>query len=82
MADLRARVDGFEKALDDVKASGPRETELDDTRARVNKLREDVDRLASASADDWWDVTRARVTDYVDRVEASIKRLDDNKARS
>jgi hypothetical protein len=48
----------------------------------VNKLREDVDRLASAEADDWWDVTRARVTDYVDRVEASIKRLDDNKARS
>ena len=82
VADLRARVDGFEKALDDVKASGPRETELDDTRARVNKLREDVDRLASAEADDWWDVTRARVTDYVDRVEASIKRLDDNKARS
>lgn len=82
VADLRARVDGFEKALDEVKASGPRETELDDTRARVNKLREDVDRLASAEADDWWDVTRARVTDYVDRVEASIKRLDDNKARS
>ena len=82
VADLRARLDGFEKALDDVKASGPRETELDDTRARVNKLREDVDRLASAEADDWWDVTRARVTDYVDRVEASIKRLDDNKARS
>ena len=82
VADLRARVDGFEKALDEVKASGPRETELDDTRARVNKLREDVDRLASAEADDWWDVTRARVTDYVDRVEASIKRLDDNKGRS
>jgi hypothetical protein len=82
VADLRARVDGFAKALDDVKASGPRETELDDTRARVHKLREDVDRLASAKADDWWDVTRARVTDYVDRVEASIKRLDDNKARS
>ena len=82
VADLRARTDAFEKALDGVKASGPRETELDDTRARVKKLREDVDRLASASADDWWDVTRARVTDYVDRVEASIKRLDDNKARS
>ena len=82
MADLRARVEAFDAALDKVKASGPRETELDDTRARVKKLGEDLDRLASASADDWWNVTRARVTDYVDRVEASIKRLDDNKARS
>ena len=38
-----------------------------------------LDRLASASADDWWDVTRTRVTEYVDRVEDSVERLDDNK---
>ena len=82
LADLRARVQAFDAALDKVKARGPRETELDDTRARVKKLGEDLDRLGSASADDWWNVTRARVTDYVDRVEASIKRLDDNKPRS
>jgi hypothetical protein len=82
VADLRVRVESFEKALEDVKASGPRETELDDTRARVKKLREDVDHLASASPDDWWNLTRDRVTEYIDRVEASVKRLDDNKARS
>ena len=82
VADLRARTDAFENALDAVKASGPRETELADTRARVKKLAEDLDRLGSATADDWWDVTRARVNEYVDRVEASIKRLDDNKPRS
>ena len=82
VADLRARTEAFAKTLDGVKASGSRETEVDDTRARIKKLGEDVDRLASAEADDWWDVTKARVTDYVDRVEASVKRLDDDKPRS
>ena len=80
VSDLRARVDAMQEALEKVKASGTRETELEDTRARVRKLGEDVDRLRSASADDWWDVTRARVTDYIDRVENSIERLDDNEA--
>jgi hypothetical protein len=80
VADLRARVDAMQQALDRVKARGPTETEIEDARARVKKLSEDVDRLRSASADDWWDVTKARVSEYVDRVEASVKRLDDNKS--
>jgi hypothetical protein len=80
VADLRARVDAMEQALDKVKARGAQETEIEDTRARVKKLADDVDRLRSASADDWWDVTKARVGEYVDRVEASVKRLDDNKS--
>jgi hypothetical protein len=79
---LDARVEAMKHALDDVKASGPRETELDDTRARLKKLGEDVDRLGTASADDWWDVTSKRVTEYVDRVEGSVGRLDDNKPKS
>lgn len=79
VADLRARTDAMERALDNVKAKGARETEINDTKARVNKLRDDVDRLASAKADDWWDVSKARVTDYVDRVQASVDRLDNNK---
>ena len=69
----------MERALDNVKAKGAQQTEVDDTRARLKKLSGDIDRLRSASADDWWDVTKSRVTEYVDRVEASIKRLDDNK---
>jgi archaellum component FlaC len=76
---LRARVDAMEDALDKVKARDARETELEDTQARVKKLAEDVERLGSASADDWWDVTKARVNDYVDRVENSVERLDDDK---
>jgi hypothetical protein len=80
VADLRARVEAMQQALDRVKARGPQETEIEDTRARVKKLGDDVDRLRSASADDWWDVTKARVNEYVDRVEASVKRLDDNKS--
>ena len=80
VADLRARVDAMQQALDRVKAQGATETEIEDARARVKKLSEDVDRLRSASADDWWDVTKARVSEYLDRVEASVKRLDDNKS--
>jgi hypothetical protein len=79
VADIRARADAMERALDNVKAKGARETEINDTKARVKKLRDDADRLASAKADDWWDVSKARVTDYVDRVQASVDRLDDNK---
>jgi DNA repair exonuclease SbcCD ATPase subunit len=77
VADMRAQVDAMKRALDNVKARGPQETELEDVRARVNKLGGDVDRLKSASPDDWWDVTKARVTEYVDRIEGSVKRLDD-----
>jgi hypothetical protein len=69
----------MEHALDNVKAKGARQTEIDDTKARVKKLRDDADRLASASANDWWDISKARVTEYVDRVQASVDRLDDNK---
>ena len=79
VAALRARVDAMDDALENVKASGTRETELDDTRARVKKLADDLDRLGSASADDWCDVTRTRVTEDVDRVEESVTRLGDNK---
>jgi hypothetical protein len=79
VASLRARVDEMEDALEKVKARGPGETELEDTQARVKKLAGDLDRLASASADEWWDVTSTRVTEYVDRVENSVERLDDDK---
>jgi hypothetical protein len=80
VADLRARVDAMERSLDGVKARGVQETEVEDVRARVKKLGDDADRLRSASADDWWDVTKARVTEYLERVEGSVKRLDDNKS--
>jgi archaellum component FlaC len=74
---MRARTDAMKQALDNVKASGPKETEVEDVRARINKLGDDVDRLKSASPDDWWDVTKARVTEYVDRIDRSVNRLDD-----
>ena len=50
------------------------ETELEDTRARVNKLKEDVGRLGRASADDWWDISSKRVSEYIERVERSVER--------
>lgn len=76
---LRARVETMDDALGKVDASGARDTEIEDTRARVKKLGDDLDRLRTAEADDWWDVSKARVTEYLDRVEASVGRLDDNK---
>jgi chromosome segregation ATPase len=77
VAAMRTRVDAMKQALDNLKARGPKETEVEDVRARINKLGDDVDRLKSASPDDWWDVTRSRVTEYVDRIDKSVNRLDD-----
>jgi hypothetical protein len=79
VARLKARVDTMEDQLKDVRARDAQKTELEDTRGRVNKLKDDVDRLRNASADDWWDITAKRVSEYIDRVEDSIRRLDDNK---
>lgn len=75
----RARVDAMEDRLENVKADGARETELEDTRARINKLQDDLDRLRSVSTDGWWDVSAERVDEYIDRVEQSIDRLNDDK---
>jgi hypothetical protein len=76
--ELRARIESWDKALEGVTARGARETELEDVRARVRKMDDDLDRLEKANPDDWWDITRARVGEYIDRVEKSIARLDDN----
>jgi hypothetical protein len=82
VAEMKGRVDALDRALEKVTAKGARETELDDTRARVKKIAADLDRLVAATPDDWWDVSRDRVREYLDRVETSIKRLDDNKPRA
>jgi len=79
VADMHARVDAMKKALDNAKASGRRKTERDDLRARTNKLGDDIDGLKSASAEDWWALSKARVSEYIDRVEKSVGRLDDDK---
>jgi len=80
VARLRARIDALEEALKNVDAKGPRQTEVEDTRARIDKLQDDLDRLRSASPDEWWDISAKRVNEYIDRVERSIGRLDDDKA--
>ena len=82
VTEMKGRVNAFQRALDQVKAKGPRETEVDDAKARLDKLASDLDQLAAASADDWWDVTTDRVEDYLERVQVSVKRLDDNTART
>ena len=69
----------MEEQLKNVRARACVETELEDTRARVNKLKEDVGRLGRASADDWWDISSKRVSEYIERVERSVERLDNDK---
>lgn len=76
---MRARVDSMEEQLKNVRARAAVETELEDTKARVNKLKEDVGRLERASADDWWDISSKRVSEYIERVERSVERLDNDK---
>lgn len=80
VSSLRARVDTMEEQIDRTKARGALETELQDTKARIDKLQEDLDELRGVSADDWWDVSSERVGQYIERVEESIKRLDNDKA--
>ncbi len=81
VARLKARAQAMEDRLKNVRAKGAQETELHDTRARISKLQEDLDKLGSASADEWWDISAERVRDYIARVNESIGRLDDNKIR-
>ncbi len=76
VAEARARLDGMEERLQGVNAEGALETELQDTRARIDKLQDDLDRLRSVSADEWWDVSSARVLENIDRVDRTIGRLD------
>ncbi|MEO7790751.1 MAG: hypothetical protein ABIX28_14405 [Vicinamibacterales bacterium] len=76
-ARLQARVDAMEDRLSKVRARSAQKTELADTRARVEKLKDDVERLRGASADDWWDISATRVSDYIERVGTSIERLND-----
>lgn len=80
VARMEARIDAMEKALEDVDLRGAQQAEVDDTRARVRKMKEDTDRLRNASATDWWDITKQRVTDYLERVEASIDRVGDGRS--
>ncbi len=77
---LRSRVDAMEEQIDELKTRGTRETEREDVKARIDKLQDDLDRLRNVSADDWWDASSERVSQYIARVEESIERLDDNTA--
>lgn len=81
VARLAARVNTMEEQLKGVRASGAQKMELQDTHARVSKLKGDVDRLRNASADDWWDISAKRVNEYIDRLDDSISRLDDDKTK-
>lgn len=77
---MQGRVEAMSNTLQNVNASGAQATELADTRARLDKLREDVERLRGASSDEWWEISSARVSEYIDRVEDSLRRLEENRS--
>ncbi|MBV9505350.1 MAG: hypothetical protein JO323_10150 [Acidobacteriia bacterium] len=79
---LQPRVNALMDQLDHLKAKGTEETERKDTLARVKKLNSDLSELRKASPDDWWKISQTRVSDYIDRLDTSIGRLDDNKSKA
>ena len=76
---MEVRVEAMENALKDLDLKGAPETEVEDTRARLKKMREDAERLHNTTEEDWWEITKDRVNDYIERVDRSINRLDDDK---
>jgi len=76
---MELRIEAMENALKEIDLKGAQETEVEDTRARLKKMREDTDRLHNATEEDWWEITKNRVNDYIERIDRSINRLDDDK---
>ena len=72
------RLDAMEQALRDIDGPDVDKEDVEETRARVRAMREENERLRKATDDDWWDVTRDRVTRTVDRIEDRIDRLVTN----
>jgi|SRR5687767_3267537 len=72
------RLDAMEQALRDIDGPDVDKEDVEETRARVRAMREENERLRQASDDDWWDVTRDRVTRTIDRIEDRIDRLVTN----
>jgi membrane-bound lytic murein transglycosylase len=79
---IQPRVTALNNQLKDLKAKGTEKTERNDTIARAQKLNDDLSELRKASPDDWWKISDKRVTDYIDRLDKSISRLDDNKSNA
>jgi DNA repair exonuclease SbcCD ATPase subunit len=78
VARIEARIEAMEEAFKDVDSRTAREVE--ETRGRVGELREDTNRLRRASEDQWWEVTRERIENYIERLEASIERQGNDSA--
>jgi uncharacterized protein HemX len=72
---MQARIDSMEQAIRDFDGPDADKEDVEETRARIRDMREENDRLRAADEDDWWDVTRERVNNFIDRIDARIDRL-------
>ena len=79
IARMQARIEALEAALRDVNVRNADQADVEDTRTRVQQLREDTDRLRDASEPEWWDVTKQRVEMYIERIDAAIDRLTNDR---
>jgi hypothetical protein len=79
VARMETRIEALDTALRNVGSRDANQAEVEDTRTRVRQLREDSDRLRDASEPEWWDVTKQRVEAYIERIDAAIDRLTDDR---
>ena len=79
VARMEQRIREMEQALADIGPGDGNEADVEDTRARVEHMKEDTERLRRASEAEWWDVTKARLSAYLDRLDAAIDRLAEGR---
>jgi TolA-binding protein len=78
VARLERRIEAMAAALEDTSRQEDREdrkARVDQTRARLQQMKDDTDRLRTASDDDWWQVTKQRIDTSLDRIAAELRQL-------
>ncbi|MGE0449568.1 MAG: hypothetical protein AB7Q29_08290 [Vicinamibacterales bacterium] len=75
VAEMQPRIASMTRALDNIRARGARQTRVEQVRAQVEKLRDDLDALKASEAGDWWDLSKARVQNAIERLDESIEQL-------
>jgi hypothetical protein len=79
IARMQARIEALEAALRDVSVRDADKADVEDTRMRVKQLREDTGRLRDTTEQDWWDVTTQRLERSIERIDAAIDRITNNR---
>jgi hypothetical protein len=79
VARTERRVREMETALAELDPRDADQPDVESTRARVQHMKEDTDRLRRASDAEWWDLTKERLNAYLERLDAAIDRLAESR---